>query len=366
MPKSSLTKEANLLRVPTIPIRDVVIFPFAKVKFTVGRQGSVQAVEKAISSDKTAFVVTQRNPFIEKPTPEHIYRVGTLVNILTADKENEQYKVTVVGVRRAEIINIENKDSWIATVKPLEDVVERGRPTSRLMQRLGKLLEEYAPAMSQVSSDNLKAALHYSRPAQMVDQVAEFLPLISVEDKQELLEINSVHQRLERIISLLDSDDEKPHTTTQKTVSEHMVLPTSRPPCIFIGHGRNPLWARLQIFLEKKLGVKTVNYESEPRVGESIVPILEAMLEQATFAVLILTAEDETSSGAKRARQNVVHEAGLFQGKLGFRKAILLRQEGTEDFSNVAGLQYISFSDDKIEQAFWELQEVLKREGQLP
>jgi predicted nucleotide-binding protein len=87
------------------------------------------------------------------------------------------------------------------------------------------------------------------------------------------------------------------------------------------------------------------------------------MLSQATFAVLILTAEDETALGEKRARQNVIHEAGLFQGKLGFRRAILLRQEGTEEFSNVAGLQYISFNGDRIEQAFYEFQRVLKREG---
>lgn len=138
-----------------------------------------------------------------------------------------------------------------------------------------------------------------------------------------------------------------------------------KKPHVFIGHGRSPVWARLQLFLENNLGLETVSYESEPRAGEAIIPILEEMLEQATFAVLILTAEDETASGAKRARQNVIHEAGLFQGKLGFKKAILLRQEGTEDFSNVAGLQYISFDGDKIEQVFWQLQEVLIREGQI-
>jgi len=135
--------------------------------------------------------------------------------------------------------------------------------------------------------------------------------------------------------------------------------------CVFIGHGRNPLWARLQLFLENDLNLVTVNYESESRVGDSIVPVLEKMLSQATFAVLILTAEDETAVGGKRARQNVIHEAGLFQGKLGFRKAILLRQEGLEDFTNVAGLQYIGFSGDRIDQTFYELQRVLKREGLL-
>lgn len=87
------------------------------------------------------------------------------------------------------------------------------------------------------------------------------------------------------------------------------------------------------------------------------------MLDEASFAVLILTAEDETASGSKRARQNVIHEAGLFQGRLGFRRAILLIQENLEDFSNVAGLQHIPFVGDRIEQTFYELQRVLKREG---
>jgi predicted nucleotide-binding protein len=132
---------------------------------------------------------------------------------------------------------------------------------------------------------------------------------------------------------------------------------------VFIGHGRNPIWARLQLFVEKDLYLPTICYESESRTGDSIVPILEKMLNETLFAVLILTAEDETATGRRRARQNVIHEAGLFQGKLGFKKAVLLKQEGIEEFTNVSGLQYIEFSENKIEQTFYELQRVLKREG---
>ena len=81
--------------------------------------------------------------------------------------------------------------------------------------------------------------------------------------------------------------------------------------------------------------------------------------------MLVLTGEDETAEGGKRARQNVIHEAGLFQGVLGFQRAVMLVQKGAEEFSNVAGLQYIEFEKDKIENCFWELQRVLKREGIL-
>jgi predicted nucleotide-binding protein len=115
--------------------------------------------------------------------------------------------------------------------------------------------------------------------------------------------------------------------------------------------------------LERDLKLTTVNYESESRAGKSIVQVLEKMLAQANFAILILTEEDETALGIKRARQNVIHEVGLFQGRLGFNRAILLRQEKVEDFSNVAGLQYIPFIGNQIEQTFYELQRVLQREG---
>jgi len=115
--------------------------------------------------------------------------------------------------------------------------------------------------------------------------------------------------------------------------------------------------------MQDELQLKTVSYESESRVGLSIVPILEEMLGQATFAVLILTREDETAEGLWRTRQNVIHEAGLFQGHLGFQRVVMLVQSGLENFSNVAGLQYIEFQGDNIEQTFWEVQKALKREG---
>jgi predicted nucleotide-binding protein len=152
-------------------------------------------------------------------------------------------------------------------------------------------------------------------------------------------------------------------TKNKMNVSHNEVEIKLKEQTIFIGHGRSKLWARLKIFLEDELKLNVVYYESESRVGESIIPVLEKMLSQATFAILILTAEDETKEGKNRARQNVVHEAGLFQGKLGFKKAIVLRQDGIEDLTNLDGLQYIGFSNENIEQTFYDLQRVLKREG---
>jgi hypothetical protein len=135
------------------------------------------------------------------------------------------------------------------------------------------------------------------------------------------------------------------------------------PLCVFIGHGGDDLWMRVKLFLEETLRLTTVTYESELPVGESVVPFLEKMLTRADFAILVLTGEDETTHGTKRARQNVIHEAGLFQGKLGFKRTVMLIQEGVESFTNVAGLQYIAFAGNQVEHAFHHLLPVLIREG---
>jgi len=132
---------------------------------------------------------------------------------------------------------------------------------------------------------------------------------------------------------------------------------------IFIGHGRSKLWARVKLFLQDDLKLDTLSFESESRTSETIINILEDFLNKSSYAVLIMTAEDETADGNTRARQNVIHEAGLFQGRLGFDKVIILKQNGTEEFSNIAGLQYIPFTDENIEQCFYELQRKLSKVG---
>ncbi len=132
---------------------------------------------------------------------------------------------------------------------------------------------------------------------------------------------------------------------------------------VFIGHGGSKVWARVQVFLKDELNLKTISYESESHTSESIISILNEFLEKASYAILILTAEDETIEGKVRARQNVIHEAGLFQGRLGFDKVIIIKQDKTEEFTNINGLQHISFTDDNVEQTFYELTRTLKKAG---
>ena len=87
------------------------------------------------------------------------------------------------------------------------------------------------------------------------------------------------------------------------------------------------------------------------------------MLDEAAVALLVMTAEDEQRDGSVRARMNVIHEAGLFQGKLGFTKAIIVLEEGCDEFSNIQGLGQIRFPTGNIRAAFEEIRLVLEREG---
>lgn len=135
-----------------------------------------------------------------------------------------------------------------------------------------------------------------------------------------------------------------------------------KTPVIFIGHGRSQQWRDLKDHLQEKHGYKVEAYESGARAGHTIRDILEDMAAKSSFAVLVMTSEDEQPDGNFRARQNVIHEAGLFQGKLGFPRAIVLLEDGVEEFSNVAGVQYIRFSKGNIKETYGEVLATLRRE----
>ena|SRR5688572_20064231 len=139
----------------------------------------------------------------------------------------------------------------------------------------------------------------------------------------------------------------------------------SKPSKIFIGHGQSNSWIILKDFLQDRLSLSIDEFNHEPSAGLSTKERLEGMLEEAAFAFIVMTAEDEHSDGKLHARENVVHEAGLFQGRLGFRKAILLVEDGCEEFSNIRGLTQIRFPLNSIMSKSEEIRKVLERENIL-
>lgn len=138
--------------------------------------------------------------------------------------------------------------------------------------------------------------------------------------------------------------------------------PAPISPVVFIGHGRSPAWRDLKDHLHEKHGISIEAYETGARAGHTIRDILEEMVGKSSFALLVLTNEDEQADGGFRARQNVIHEAGLFQGTLGFSRAILLLEDGVEEFTNVQGVQYIKFNKNNIKETYGEVLATLNRE----
>ncbi len=134
---------------------------------------------------------------------------------------------------------------------------------------------------------------------------------------------------------------------------------------IFIGHGQSLCWRDLKDFIKDRLGLPWDEFNRVPVAGFANIARLSQMLDQASFAFLILTAEDEQANGKVHARMNVIHEVGLFQGRLGFERAIVLLEEGCEEFTNIQGLGQIRYPKGQISSIFEDIRKVLEREGLL-
>src|SRR5467141_2925648 len=182
---------ADIARYPMVPIRDVVIFPFTKVAFKIGRPGSVRALEQALAADRTIFLATQHDATVDEPTPEQIYGVGTLGRILQSQKQdNGQIKVVVEGRERATVVN------------------EEGSRLDALVQKIGQLVEQHLRLAPDMQTDALQTAMRNHDPSHLADALASQLRL-SIEDKQGLLELFCTQARLQRLIELLEMEIEK-------------------------------------------------------------------------------------------------------------------------------------------------------------
>jgi predicted nucleotide-binding protein len=135
---------------------------------------------------------------------------------------------------------------------------------------------------------------------------------------------------------------------------------------VFIGHGRSATWRVLKDFIQDRLRLPWDEFNREVVAGLSTKERLQAMLSEASFAFLVMTGDDEGPGGRSTARANVIHEVGLFQGRLGFERAIVLLEDDCEEFSNIVGLSQLRFPKDTIQSTFEDVRRVLEREKVLP
>jgi ATP-dependent Lon protease len=197
-------------KLPMMPIRDVVIFPFMMTPFVVGRESSVRALEEALAGDKKIFLATQHDASIDEPKPNEIYEVGTVVNIVQSLKlPDGNIKVLVEGVERGRVLQVTESEGFLqATVRLARSTVEASPTLEAAMQRVTSLFEQYVKLCQSLNYETMIAAVRMEDPAKLTDTIAANLQL-SIEEKQELLEIFDAGERLTRIADMLDIEIEK-------------------------------------------------------------------------------------------------------------------------------------------------------------
>ncbi len=220
---------SDIRRYPMVPIRDVVIFPFTKVAFKIGRPSSVRALEEAMTGERDIFLATQHDATVDEPKSDEIYTVGTLGRILQAQRqENGQIKVVVEGRERGSCVRIEQDDEgmFYSYVRKIVAIDESGYRTDGLLQRIHGLVEQFLRVSPDAYTDALHASLRGISAAQIADSMSSHLR-IGVEEKQDLLETFSVAERLQKLSDILEQEIEKRqldrtiHSRTKKQMDKH-------------------------------------------------------------------------------------------------------------------------------------------------
>jgi ATP-dependent Lon protease len=220
---------SDIERFPMVPIRDVVIFPYTKVAFKIGRPSSVIALEQAMTGERQIFLATQHDATVDEPAANQIYQVGTLGRILQAQRQdNGQIKVVVEGRERGRSVRVDQSGEgmFFAHVRRIQATDESGYRTDGLLQKIHSLVEQFLRVSPDAYTDALHASLRGVSAAQIADSMSSHLR-IGVEDKQELLETVSVAERLQKLAGILEAEIEKRqldrniHSRTKKQMDKH-------------------------------------------------------------------------------------------------------------------------------------------------
>jgi ATP-dependent Lon protease len=207
-PKKALS--GDIRKLPMMPIRDMVIFPHMMTPFVVGRESSVRALEEALSGDRKIFLATQHDASVDEPNADDIYETGTIGNIVQSVKMPDgNIKVLVEGVERARATEVNDVDGFfVATVRTGPTQLDLTPQVEQLMQRVHSLFEQYVKLQQSLNYETMAASVRADEPAKLADTIAANLQL-SIEEKQQLLEVFDPEDRLAKVADVLDVAIEK-------------------------------------------------------------------------------------------------------------------------------------------------------------
>ena len=191
---------------PLVPLRDVVIFPGVVTPLFVGRDKSINALQKAMSDDKSVMLVAQKNPNDEDPGLKDLYSIGTVSTILQLIKlPDGTYKVLVEGIKRASIVNAKNKKDYTESEI---DVLDNSEMDSDLQRSYLNTLQSQFKDLSKTSAKIRPEIISQVRSIEKLDKLIDTLVghlSLSIDDRQKLLEEADLEERSKLLVNLLEN-----------------------------------------------------------------------------------------------------------------------------------------------------------------
>ncbi|HXI24296.1 MAG TPA: LON peptidase substrate-binding domain-containing protein [Pyrinomonadaceae bacterium] len=391
--------------IPVVPLQNTTLFPETMVPLSVGRPGSMAAVEAALASEEkllAGITIKPDRATENEAKPDDLFEIGTLLMIKRMERVEDTLHLIVQGTDRIQVVGWEQEEPCLrARVKILPELETHDSEVVEATKRnVQTLIQQALAYLPQVPPEVRLVVLGADDPVRLAYFLGSILSL-GVEKEQQMLEAHSVdkliglsHDFLVRELKIIevrskiatqaqaekekeerdyilrlqlkaiqqelgDGIEDRTAVDTRPNAPPREIKSASGLAKIFVGHGRNPVWNRVVVFLKDELGLQVEAFETSSHASQHIVDVLKSFLSICDAAVIVMTADDATTDGNVRARQNVVHEIGLFQGRFGFDRVILVQQANTEDFSNLAGLQTIRF-DKRVEEGFYDLRRAIE------
>lgn len=202
-------KADTIYTVPLLPLRGMHVYPTMVLHLDVGRDRSIEALEKAMMNDQLVFLSAQKDPELDDPAGDDVYEVGTLTKVKQMLKlPNGTIRVLVEGLERAKLVSVVDQETFYeAVVEVHKEDSSKDSETEALMRMLLKQFEQYVKLSKKGSAEAISSVADIEEPGRLADIATSHMSL-KVKEKQEILATFSVKKRLERLIALLHSERE--------------------------------------------------------------------------------------------------------------------------------------------------------------
>ncbi|MEO8157851.1 MAG: endopeptidase La [Betaproteobacteria bacterium] len=197
----------NAVTYPLLPLRDVVVFPHMVIPLFVGRPKSIKALETAMESGKSILLVAQKSAAKDEPSPEDLYDIGSIANILQMLKlPDGTVKVLVEGVQRARVVTVtDEKTHYSAEAVPIPADAIESTEVEAMRRAMLTQFDQYVKLNKKIPPEILTSLSGIDEPGRLADTVAAHLPL-KLDQKQAVLEMFEVKKRLEHLLSLMEAE----------------------------------------------------------------------------------------------------------------------------------------------------------------